>query len=147
MSLLSAMSYVPASFRSTVRKMPSVSTHFLSPHVDLALLAVLPRLARGRSEKLVMIRTASGTANIDRLVLRLWRSDGLIPMPDGAMARLWIGTIVAERVQTPFSTLNITEDARNLNTPLRQLVAALPDGRIVGAHARRPRRFGTEIFC
>jgi hypothetical protein len=141
------MSYVSTSFRSAVRKMPSVSTHFLSPHVDLALLAVLPRLASGRTEKLVIIRTASGTANIDRLVLRLWRSDVLIPVPDGAMARLWIRMIVAERVQTPFSTLNITEDARNLNKPLRQLAATLPDGRIVGAHARRPRRFGTEIFC
>lgn len=104
---------------------------FLSPHVDLASLPVLPRLASGRSERLVMIRTDDGTANADRLVLRLWRSDVLIPLPNGAKARLWIGTIVAERVQRLFSTLNVAEDARNLNTPLRRLAAALPDSRIV----------------
>lgn len=104
---------------------------FLSPHVDLTLLPVLPRLASGRSERLVMIRTGNGTANDERLVLRLWRSDILIPVPNGALGRLWVGTIVAERVQRLFSMLNVAVDARNLNAPLRQLAAALPDGRIV----------------
>lgn len=107
---------------------------FLSPHVDLALLPVLPRLASGRSEGLVMIRRRSGTAYADRQVLRIWRSNVVIPLPDGAMARLWIGTIVLERVRRLFSTLNVTLDARNLNKPLYQLAEALPNDRIVRRH-------------
>jgi undecaprenyl-diphosphatase len=104
---------------------------FLSPNVDLASLPVLPRLASGRSEGLVMVRRASGTANKERLVLRFWRSDVLIPLPNGAMARLWIGTISTQRVKRLFSILNVTVDARNLNSPIRQLAAAIPNSRIV----------------
>lgn len=113
----------PWSFRSILE--------FLSPHVDLAALPVLPRLASGRSEGLVMIRTGRGVRDGDRLVLRLWRSNILISIPDGAIVPLWIGTLTAERIQRLLSTLNVAVDARNLNLPLRQLAAAMPDGRLV----------------
>lgn len=104
---------------------------YLSPKVDLASLPVLPRLASGHSEGLVMVRTASGTKNRERLVLRFWQSDVLIPLPNGAMDRLWIGTISAQRVKRLFSILNVTVDARNLNSPIRKLATALPNGRLV----------------
>lgn len=115
---------------------------FLSPHVDLASLPVLPRLESGRAEGLVMLRTGGRIPNGDRLVFRLWRSNVLIPSPGGSMARLWIGTVVAEHVGRLFSLLNVPDDTGNLNTPLHRLAAAIPDGRIV----QRPNTVPTPFW-
>ncbi|HQT89831.1 MAG: hypothetical protein B7Z58_17315 [Acidiphilium sp. 37-64-53] len=104
---------------------------FLAPHVNLALLPVLPRLASGRTDGLVMVRPSGAARSGNRIVLRLWRSNIEISQPDGKISWLWDGTIVVEHVQRLFSTLNTPVDTHNLNKPLRQLASAIPDSLIV----------------
>ncbi len=104
---------------------------FLSPRLDLTSLPVLPRLDSGRSERLVMIKAAGGIPKDERLVFRLWRSDVQVSRHDGSLTPLWIGTITAERTERMFSLLNIPEDSRNMNTPLRRLASDIPCSRVV----------------
>ncbi|HET9148756.1 MAG TPA: LssY C-terminal domain-containing protein, partial [Acetobacteraceae bacterium] len=104
---------------------------FLSPHPDLTALPVLPRLDSGRSERLVMIKAGAGIPKDERLVFRLWRSDVQVPMPDGSLTSLWIGTVTDERMERMFSLLNIPEDRRNMNTPLHRLASDISCSRVV----------------
>jgi hypothetical protein len=122
-----------------VRWTPGSVLEFTAPRLDPAALPVLPRLESGRAEGLVMIKT-KGVATGERLVLRLWQSDVLVPPSEGAapegMRPIWIGTVTKEAVQKMAFLLDIPHDTGTPDRPLRRLAAAIPHGRVV----RRPGR-------
>lgn len=96
------------------------SLEWLSPQASPGSLTVLPQLNGGRPEDLVMVRTSGLRSAGQRLVLRLWRSDVLLS--DGArLLPLWIGTVVAERVQHVAWLVTIMKDEENMVAPLRLL--------------------------
>jgi undecaprenyl-diphosphatase len=118
-------------WRLPVSWTPRSTLEFLSPHLHPASLPVLPRLDSGRAEGLVMIKVGTGIPKDKRLVFRLWRSDVQVSRPDGSLTQLWIGTITDERTERMFSLLNIPEDSRNMNTPLRRLASDITCSRVV----------------
>ncbi|HET9147534.1 MAG TPA: VTT domain-containing protein [Acetobacteraceae bacterium] len=102
---------------------------FLSPHIHLLSLPVLPRLASGRIERLVMIKGRVATMRHERLVFQLWRSNVLVSMPDGKLMPIWIGMVTSEHIKRMFSSLNIPKSKPNLS--LRHLIPSMPCSRIV----------------
>lgn len=121
---------------------PSWTLHsaleFLSPHVHLLSLPVLPRLASGRVEHLVMIKRRMPKAK--RLVLRLWRSDVLVSAPDGRLMPIWIGMVTSEHIKRIFSLLNIPESRSSVS--LRHLISSFPCSRIVQLRNEKIRHAG-----
>jgi hypothetical protein len=85
-------------------------------------------------EAMAMIKTGGNIPNGERLVLRLWRSDVVIPVRNSFPQPLYIGTVGVERIRRMFSTVNILQDAHGANSVLVALAAAIPGARFV----RRP---------
>jgi undecaprenyl-diphosphatase len=101
------------------------SLEWLSPRASPGSLPVLPRLDRGHTEGLVMSRTAGSLPEDQRLVLRVWRSD--VTLSAGATSLpLWIGTIVAERIDRVMWLATVAREEPDMNTPLSNLHNALP---------------------
>jgi undecaprenyl-diphosphatase len=101
------------------------SLEWLSPQAGPRSLPVLPRLDGGRAEALVMVKTGGSVPLDQRLVLRLWRSD-VVLSAGYASLRLWIGTVVTERIKPIASLVTIATGQRNIDFPLRLLHDALP---------------------
>jgi undecaprenyl-diphosphatase len=101
------------------------SLEWLSPRASPGSLPVLPRLDRGHSEGLVMTRTAGSLPEDQRLVLRVWRSD--VTLSAGATSLpLWIGTIVAERIDRVMWLATVAREEPDMNTALSAVHNALP---------------------
>ncbi len=101
------------------------SLGWLSPQAGPGSLPVLPRLNGGRAEALVMVKTGDLVPPGQRLVLRLWRSDRILSAGSASLP-LWIGTVVAERIDSVASLVAIAAVQRNLDFLLRLLQDALP---------------------
>jgi undecaprenyl-diphosphatase len=108
---------------------------WLSPQVTPGALPVLPRLNNGRVERLVMVKTGSPLAADERLVLRMWRSDVVMPSTAPLPIRLWIGTVVIERVTSVLSLGVIASETPDMKTPVHRLAADLTGARIMRRHA------------
>lgn len=104
---------------------------WLAPHVSLEELPVLPHLANGHREGLVMIHPVDGNGSRARLVLRLWRSDVDLKGNGTPGSPLWIGTVVEERLERLMSVLTSIRAVPNLNTPREILAPALDPKRQV----------------
>ena len=66
-----------------------------------------------------MIRTAGSLSEDQRLVLRVWRSD-VILSAGTTSSPLWIGTVVAERIDHVMRLATVAREEPNMNTPLAQ---------------------------
>ncbi len=104
---------------------------FLSPHPSMASLPVLPSFESGRMEAMAMIKTGGNIPNGERLVLRLWRSDVVIPVRNNPPQPLYIGTVGVERTRRIISTVNMLQDVRGANSVLVAFAAAIPGARFV----------------
>jgi undecaprenyl-diphosphatase len=72
-----------------------------------------------------MIRTAGSLPEDQRLVLRVWRSD--VTLSAGATSLpLWIGTIVAERIDRVMWLATVAREEPDMNTALSAVHNALP---------------------
>ena len=103
----------------------SSSAEWLLPNAKADALPVLPHLDNGRSEALVMIKTGGNVPLGQRLILRVWPS-GTVLTNAGLTQPLWIGTVVAEKVQhlKPFASL--VDERNDVNSALQTLRTALP---------------------
>ncbi|MGE4483400.1 phosphatase PAP2 family protein [Acidocella sp.] len=103
----------------------SSSAEWLLPNAKADALPVLPHLDNGRSEALVMIKTGGNVPLGQRLILRVWPS-GTVLTNAGLTQPLWIGTVVAEKVEhlTPFASL--VDERNDVNGALQTLRTALP---------------------
>jgi len=97
-------------------------------------LPVLPRLNGGRAEHLMMVKTGAPLPVDERLVLRLWRSDVTVSVTNPVPIRLWVGTVIAERIKPIYELAVITSETRDMNVPVRSLADALPAARLVRRH-------------
>ena len=103
----------------------SSSAEWLLPNAKADALPVLPHLDNGRSEALVMIKIGGNVPLGQRLILRVWPSDTVLTNA-GLTQPLWIGTVVAEKVEhlTPFASL--VDERNDVNGALQTLRTALP---------------------
>ena len=103
----------------------SSSAEWLLPNAKADALPVLPHLDNGRSEALVMIKTGSNVPRGQRLILRVWPSSTALTNA-GLTQPLWIGTVVAEKVEhlKPFASL--VDEQNDVNSALQTLRMALP---------------------
>ena len=108
---------------------------WLSPQINPSALPVLPRLNNGRVERLVMVKTGRPLAANERLGLRLWRSDVVIPGTGSALVRVWIGAVVTETIKPVLSFGAVALENSNINVPVALLDADLTGARIVRRHA------------
>lgn len=119
---------------------PISALQFLAPRPNPALLPVLPSFESGRVEGLAMIRTGHGLPADERVVLRLWRSDAIVPEGAGRLRSIWIGTLGIERVGRMFSLVNVPQGIRAPDSLTRAVAAALPGARL----RHRPRHGGKD---
>ncbi len=108
---------------------PRSALEFLSPQTNPASLPVLPRLESGRPEALVLIRAGSDRHDGRRLVLRLWRSNVRLSLA-GAHAKLWLGSVTAERIGRVWGLVTTTRDLPAPPGTLGALAADLPLSRL-----------------
>ena len=103
----------------------SSSAEWLLPNAKADALPVLPHLDNGRSEALVMIKTGGDVPRGQRVILRVWPS-GTVLTNAGNAQPLWIGTVVAEKVEhlKPFASL--VDEQNDVNSALQTLRADLP---------------------
>ncbi|WP_234731809.1 bifunctional DedA family/phosphatase PAP2 family protein [Acidocella facilis] len=103
----------------------SSSAEWLLPDAKADALPVLPHLENGRAEALLMIKTGQDVPHGQRLILRVWPS-GTALTDAGNTQPLWIGTVVAEKIEhlKPLGTLVDEQDA--FDEPLQNLKSALP---------------------
>ena len=97
---------------------------------DPANLPVVPFLTSGRLSSLTLVRPHGEVALTgSRLVLRLWAAD--LELTNGRRCPLWIGSVVEERLDHPFSLFTLTSTQPDMNAPRSALAAALDGGRLV----------------
>jgi len=112
---------------------------WLNPQPDARTLPVLAKLHAGRLPALTLILPQPGAPpGAFRLVLRLWESDVRI-VASGRARRLWLGSVVAERLSRPAGLVAITRSLAETDGPLARLRAALPAALTLSRadHARR----------
>lgn len=102
---------------------------WLEPGAELSDLPVLTQLHDGRPARLILIRPEKGPAK--RLILRLWRAPVELDTGDGRSSRLWLGTVVEQRLYHVGSFLTFGRAVRDENAPRAELEAALLPGRTV----------------
>lgn len=103
---------------------------WLAPRIDPAALPVLPRLADGRPEALVMILPLASAAAPERMVLRLWSSGAAIGQ-ESHHVPLWLGALAEEHLQRVAGTLTVTRVTPAPQAKLAALALALPGARLV----------------
>lgn len=102
---------------------------WLAPHATPLDLPLAPRLHNGYRTALVLVRTGDGPAS--RLVLRLWRSDAAVKDGRGIVRPLWLGTVVAERMERVAGLATLMPAERNLDAPRDAVAAVLSPSRLV----------------
>jgi len=114
-----------AGWRRPIPWTPRSTLQWLAPRIDPAALPVLPHLANGHPEALVLIRVGMAGGGPYRLVLRLWRSD--VAIDDGGhVLPLWTGTVSKERLARVLAIITVAKTGAATNDGLRALAAALP---------------------
>lgn len=103
----------------------SSSAEWLLPNAKADALPVLPHLDNGRPEALVMIKTCGNLPRGQRLVLRVWPS-GTVLTNAGLTQPLWIGTVVAEKVEHLRPFVSVVDERNDVNGALQTLRTALP---------------------
>lgn len=109
---------------------PRSALQWLAPQIDPADLPVLPHLANGHPEALVLTHSALSAGGSQRQVLRLWRSDVLVEN-GGHMVPLWTGSISDERLSRVLAVLTIARSGPATIQDLSALAAALPAANLV----------------
>ncbi|MGH7121769.1 MAG: VTT domain-containing protein [Acetobacteraceae bacterium] len=112
---------------------------WLAPRIDPATLPVLPRLADGRPEALVMIRPLASAAAPERMVLRLWSSGAAIGQGSHHVP-LWLGVLAEEHLHRVAGTLTLARGTPAPRIKLAELALALPAARVVVDRGIAPRR-------
>ncbi|MGC8519858.1 MAG: VTT domain-containing protein [Steroidobacteraceae bacterium] len=111
------------------------AARWFEPHIALSDLPVLPHLQSGHREALVMVH---GTRNPrERYVLRLWRS-GTDLTTSAAAEPLYLGTVVAERLQRVAPIMVLTHARHRYDTPRNVLARALRRERVLARPDIKP---------
>jgi len=110
--------------------------NFFVPHADLRELPVLPQLADGRRERLILTRYQDN----HRLVLRLWPSKFKISDPD---LSLWVGSLNSERVFSAAGLLSLPVADRHSSLALDTLKPDLNS--FPSLKVKRLRRIGKDM--
>ncbi len=113
---------------------------WLEPHAPIDALPVLPHLQNGHREALVMIRSLTGKAHTERLVLRLWRSDLRVRGLSAAAVPVFVGTVLEERIGHLASILTITHRLPGYDGPRNALGAAIRFQRLAERPLTTPQR-------
>lgn len=102
---------------------------WLAPDATPLDLPVPPRLHDGYRAALVLVRAGEEPAG--RLVLRLWRSDVVVRGGRGAVRPLWLGAVVAERMERVAGLVTLTHTERDIDAARDAVAAALSPSRLV----------------
>gem|GEM_PF-15190 len=102
---------------------------WLTPRARLLDLPVIPRLHNGYRTALILVHAGDGPAS--RFVLRLWRSDVAVRDGRGVVRRLWIGTVLAERMERVAGVMTLIRTEMDVNAPRDAVAAALSPSRLV----------------
>ena len=100
---------------------------WLNPNAGLDDLPTLTRLHDGRPARLILVypqKSADG-AGQSRLILRLWRANLRIEDRPKSIYRLWLGTVVEQRISHLGKFLAFAVPLRDENAPRALLEAAL----------------------
>lgn len=109
----------------------SSSAAWLLPDAKADALPVLPHLDNGRAEALVMIKTGQDVRHGQRLILWVWPS-GTVLTNAGNAQPLWIGTVVAEKIEHLKPLASRVDEQNGVNEALQDLQSALPGARLEG---------------
>ncbi len=103
------------------------AARWFEPHVGLAELPVLPHLESGHREALVLVHRS--THPRERYVLRLWHS-GTVLTAATATEPLYVGTVIAERLQRVAPVMTLTHTLHDYDAPRNLLARALVHRRL-----------------
>lgn len=120
----------PRGWRVAPAWAPLSTLLWLTPAPDPETLPVLPSFASGRLPSLVMVQ--DGEAG-ERLVLRVWAAD--IVLTNGRTSPLWIGSVVEERLEYPFSMITLTWTQQGADAPRNAIATAFNEPRLVSREA------------
>jgi undecaprenyl-diphosphatase len=111
-----------AGWKTPVKWSAQSAMYFLTPKADIANLPVLPKLNGGQPQTLAF-QQVDGPDR--RLVLRLWRTQYFVALPNGALSRpLWLGTVEVERVVRRRSVPSLADEDADPRPAVNQLTAA-----------------------
>ena len=124
---------------------PLNSLAWLTATADPAELPVVPHLASGELPSLTLVLQAIPLPNDSRFVLRMWPVD--LELINGSHAPVWVGSVVEERIDRPFSLITVARTQSDVNKPRDAIADAVPSGRVeirtLGAGDRRLGRRGS----
>jgi len=109
---------------------------WLEPGVALDDLPVLTRLHDGRPARLILFEpTAESPDRLSRLILRVWRSNVMLDDDSQGSYRLWLGSVVEQRLHRLGSFLTYGVAVRDENAPRARLEADFAPVRVVSRRA------------
>ena len=94
---------------------PLNSLAWLTATADPAELPVVPHLASGELPSLTLVLQAIPLPSNSRFVLRMWPVD--LELINGSHAPVWVGSVVEERIDRPFSLITIARTQSDVNKP------------------------------
>ena len=99
---------------------------WLTPHVRLRSLPVLPQLENGHEPVLVLVRRTRLERGRGREVLRVWRSHFAIATGSGAPVPILVGAVSEQRLAHPVWFLTTTRTLSDYDAPRDALSAQIP---------------------
>jgi undecaprenyl-diphosphatase len=105
---------------------PRNTMSWLKPTADITELSVVPHLASGEPPSLTLVLQAPAPADGSRLVLRMWPVD--LELLDETHAPVWVGSVLEERFDRPFSLITIGRRQGDVNKPRDALADAIRSG-------------------
>jgi membrane protein DedA with SNARE-associated domain/membrane-associated phospholipid phosphatase len=107
---------------------PLNSLAWLTATADPAELPVVPHLASGELPSLTLVLRAIPPPSDSRFVLRMWPVD--LELINGSHAPVWVGSVVEERIDRPFSLISVARTQADANKPRDAIADAVPSGRV-----------------
>lgn len=116
-------------WRVPVPSTPLNALAWLTSNAAPAALPVIPRLASGPLPSLTLILSNNAAPKNSRFVLRLWAVD--LTLTNHTAVPVWVGSVVEERLDRPFSLFTLTRTQPGMNIPRDVLAEGLQSGHLV----------------
>ena len=107
---------------------PLSSLAWLTATADPAELPVVPHLASGELPSLTLVLQTTSPPIASRFVLRMWPVD--LELINGSQAPVWIGSVLEERLDRPFSLITISRTQPDVNKPRDAVADAIQSARL-----------------
>ncbi len=104
------------------------SLAWLTTSAGPAELPVTPHLSSGELPDLTLILQNARSNGPSRLVLRMWAVD--LELIDGSRTPIWIGSVLEERLDRPYSLFTLARTQPDVNGPRKAVADAIQSGRL-----------------